>query len=172
MYVTSGPRYVKQRDKFSCGPVAIMNVLKWSGMEFSHEYLRDWAGGLCECGPPDGTAHKKFEKGLRQASKAYGRPFTVRKVMHPTLAQIDEHLREGGAIVLNYYWRREDEGTSNRHFMLVAGISDSGKSYLTVNDHREGPAARWDTRTLFKKSNLRFQKTDSSFKGWFISLKE
>ena len=28
-------RYIKQKDKSSCGPIAIMNVMKWAGKKFA-----------------------------------------------------------------------------------------------------------------------------------------
>ena len=163
----SEPRYVKQRDKYRCGPVAIMNVLKWSGEGEPHDYLRDWATHVCDCTPPDGTPHKAFEAGLRQASKVYGHPFVVRKVMSPTLAEISSHLRGGGALVLNYHWERK--GSSARHFSVLTEISDSGRSFRVINGRRRGRAAKWIKREDFKNHEQRFQRTDKSHKAWFVT---
>ncbi len=163
------PRYIKQRDKYRCGPVAIMNILKWSGETDSHNYLRDWATYICGCEPPHGTAHKEFEKGLRQASKCYGRSFTVRKVMHPTLAEIEKHLRSGGAVVMNYYWERGKKNA--RHYSVLVDVSDSGRSFRVINGRRRGRAAKWISREDFKKWERRFQRTDKNHKAWFVTLK-
>ena len=58
-------RYIKQRDKYSCGPVAIMNVLKWAGAEFSYQGKIKLFQQLCFCKPSNGTSH---------ASLNYSRP--------------------------------------------------------------------------------------------------
>lgn len=163
-------RYVKQRDKYSCGPVAVMNVLKWVGVEFNYQERIDVMRRVCECRPPNGTKHAAFDRALRITAELLPVDLRVRLVYKPKLGQIEEHLRAGGIIVLNYRWRRGGEGA--RHFMLVTKISDTGRSFLVVNDHRSGRAARRITRTKFKNWNLRYQRTDQSYKAWFIHVEE
>jgi len=162
-------RYVKQRDKYSCGPVAIMNVLKWAGYAFNYEDSLPVLQKLCKCISVTGTKHANFDRALRLVTSRF-KVFKVRRVHRPKLWQIEEHLREGGLVILNYYWRKDEEG--HRHFMLLDGVSDSGKSFSTINDFSKGPAYRRMTRRKFKRWNLRFQKHDPHYKAWFISLKD
>ena len=125
---------------------------------------------VCECTEPNGTNHAAFDRALRITAEVLPVNLKVRRVYKPKLGQIEEHLKAGGILVLNYRWRRKDEGA--RHFMLVTKISDTGKSFLVVNDHRSGRAARRITRKTFKNWNLRYQRTDRSYKAWFISVEE
>lgn len=164
------PRYVKQRDKFSCGPVAIMNILKWSGERFSYQETIDLFRKLCECNNPRGTNHPNFDKALRAVTKRLG-GFHVRRVHNPKLPEVEKHLREEGVVILNYFWRNEKEG-AYRHFTLLTSVSETGKSFLTVNDNWEGPALQRETRASVKKHNFRFQRSDPHFGAWFISFKE
>lgn len=165
----SEPRYVKQRDKFSCGPVAIMNVLKWAGVELSHDETIKPFRTICRCDPEVGTNHPNFDRALRLITDEVG-GIKVRRVYKPKLPEIEQHLREEGIVILNYHWRYDDEW--NRHFMLLVNVSESGKSFLTVNDNRKGPALKREMRETVKKNNFRFQRVDPHFKAWFISLKE
>jgi hypothetical protein len=84
---------------------------------------------------------------------------------------MEEHLRSGGIVVLNYRWVADEKGFS-RHFMLLTKISTLGKSFLTVNDFKNGPAIRRITRKTLKKFNLRFQRPDPHYKAWFVSVND
>ncbi len=147
-----------------------MNILKWSGGLLSHADMRDPLTKMCNCTPEGGgTVHEDFERVLRKASKKY-KHFTVKKVTRPTLAQIEEHLRAEGALVLNYHW--DYRGKEDRHYSVIVGISDSGRSFRVVNGRCRGRAAKWINREKFKNWEQRFQRTDKSHKAWFITYKE
>jgi hypothetical protein len=156
------PRYTRQRDQFRCGPVAIMNALKWAGKKCSYDELRDPLTRSCKCKSPHGTKHRNFDAVLREAGKKL---YSVRRVYHPTLAEIESHLRGGGAIVLNYKWGKNKY---DRHFHLLTGVSPSGDFFYTVNNFPLVPVLYRLDRKMFKKHNLRFQRTDSMYKGWFL----
>ncbi len=164
------PRYIKQRDKFRCGPVAVMNALKWAGEDVSYVADRDRLDKLCNCGPPpSGTNHPGFDRALRAAGKGI---YSVRKVRYPTLREIEEHLQNGHAVVFNYYWRDEEEGTSARHFEFLVGVSPSGKSIYVVNGSNCWTTLHRVTRERFKKEELRFQRVDPRYTAWFLKKKE
>lgn len=164
-------RYVKQRDHYSCGPVAIMNVLKWVGVRFNYRDRIKAFQEACSCIPTRGTNHSSFDRALRQIVGLLPVDVRVRRVHRPKLSQMEEHLRSGGIVVLNYRWEAEEEGFS-RHFMLLTKVYGSGKYFLTVNDRRRGPAAQAIHRSTLKKFNLRFQRPDPHYKAWFVSLND
>lgn len=166
-------RYTKQRDKFSCGPVAIMNAVKWTGSECTYAKRIGLFRDLCLCRPvsrePDrlgGTSHANFDQALRRTAEAHG-GFDVLRVYRPKLPRIEEHLRSGGIIIMNYYW--EVKGKVGRHFCILESISDSGKTFRTVNDVKAGPAIMAIRRRTFVKGNLRFQRSDPHYKAWFLT---
>ena len=160
------PRYTKQRDDFRCGPVSILNALKWAGVDISHAASIAYLSELCDCTESLGTAHKDFDRAIRKAGKGILR---VRLVRHPSLGEIEEHLREGGALVLNYRWRREKKGTAARHFSLLTDISPSGRSFYIANGRHDRKALQRMNRERFKKWELRFQRTDPNYKAWFLT---
>ncbi len=165
-------RYAKQRDQYSCGPTAIINVLKWAGVDCSYEKSLKLVQKLCGCvNPPNGTGHVDFDKALRIVADKLG-CLKIRRVYYPALWQIEKQLKENGIVVLSYRWHDEEEG-SYRHFMLLVEVSESGKSFLTVNNQRgPGPALVRVPRKFVRKDLLRFQKTDPHYKAWFVSLKD
>ncbi len=160
-------RYIKQRDKYRCGPVALMNILKWSGRGLAYDDSRDPLTALCKCEPEGGTKWGKFDQGLRKLAQRH-QGLKVEKVIRPRLSEIEEHLRGGGALVLNYHW--EYQGKEDRHYSLVVGISDSGRSFRVVNGRKRGRAAKWIRREKFKNWEQRFQRTDRNHQAWFIYL--
>lgn len=161
------PRYTKQRDKFRCGPIAILNSIKWAGVEAPYSQFTPLISRLCCCKPPDGTSHGFFDRALRIVGQTCPKPFQVRRIIRPRLSQIEDHLKADGAVIINYYWRRED--LDDRHFLLITAISPSGQTLYTVNGHREGRALRAVRRQTFVNDHLRFQRVDESFKAWFMT---
>jgi len=160
------PRYVRQRDQYRCGPIAILNALKWAGAKVSSSDYLDYLTALSVCGPsPRGTWHKTFDRALRVAGEDF---YSVRRIYYPTLGEIESHLQDGGAIVLNYYWRIDKEDVSSRHFQLLVGMSASG-DIISVNRGGKQPTLQRLTRETFKKDDLRFQRVDESYKAWFLT---
>jgi len=103
------PRYARQRNRYSCGPIAIINALKWAGKPASLAKYFDRFRRWCKCGYYErqirqyvGTHRRNFDAALRRAGRNL---FRVRYLAQPRLEQIDRHLEAGGAVILNYYWR-------------------------------------------------------------------
>lgn len=158
------PRFTKQRDRYSCGPVAILNALRWCGMDAPYKEVIDILQKVCNCEPGRGTNHPDFDQALRFFGTDL---FRVRRVSRPRLAEIEEHLREDGCVILNYRWTRG--GNWFRHFSLVNGVSPSGRTFYLVNDSTVGPAQQALRRQDFVKEILRYQRVDHHFKGWFLT---
>lgn len=158
------PRFTKQRDRYSCGPVAILNALRWSGMDAPYKELIDIFQKVCNCEPGRGTNHSDFDRALRFFGTDL---FRVRRVQRPCLGKIEQHLRDDGCVILNYRWTRGGKGY--RHFSLVNGVSPSGATFFLVNDSTVGPAQQALGRRAFVNEILRYQRVDPHFKGWFLT---
>jgi len=62
-------RYCKQRNSFECGPIAILNALKWSGARAT---LKDLADIRKNSGTDKlGTSERLFRKELKSKGKGY-----------------------------------------------------------------------------------------------------
>jgi len=128
-------RYARQTDDYSCGPTAIINALKWSGFDmtlqllpfFQHScrtidpvYFDDW--------DKNGTFDSDFDRVLRWSSRG---KIKVRKKNCPLIEEIKEHLKDGGALCLSYYWRVKKENIG--HFIFIEKLEDG--YFFIINDH-------------------------------------
>lgn len=97
------PRYVKQRDRYSCGPVAIINALKWAGYPASYDSIK-YLRRLCKCKPYSyeedwtGTRSGDFTAAIIKAGHA--KAFYCQYALQPSVETVRAHLDSGGAVVV------------------------------------------------------------------------
>src|SRR3990167_4439791 len=124
------PRYVRQTDTFTCGPVAILNALKWSGCDcIKSKHLRKIIEhSRCKF-KHNGTFSYYLDQSLRHFGK---RRFRVRFSFYPSLNSIENHLRKsGGSIIIADLFVKG--GRRFGHYSLITNVSKSGKSFTAVN---------------------------------------
>jgi hypothetical protein len=136
-------RWIRQRNGFSCGPVAIMNLLKWLGESVSYEtdypFWRKRLG--CESW---GTPLKLFVKNLYGLE---GVKITPRNC--PSLGLLDDALTSGRAVVMKSAYL--ERGTMMGHYFLVTAITE--KSLYCVNlNYRHG----WVSKAAFQHHWLQY----------------
>ncbi len=163
----SHPKYFKQRDKFRCGPVAILNALKWAGVAVTVKHDLPRLCRLCSC-VDSGIQHEAMNRGLRKAGRGH---FTTRLVWHPKLHEIENHLRSGGAIIVNYHWEKVTRYhiEISRHYVLMSDMSDSGTYFGMANYQQKRPAYQRVHRNTIKNHLLRYQRVDRKYKAWFLT---
>lgn len=125
------PRYVQQRDNFRCGPVAILNALKWSGCRVTSKLIPS----LCKAvSCIDGTYQSNLGRELVKRGKGN---FFTREDKQPTLKNIEKNLRNGGAVLLSYWYRKKKPpskcGELEGHNTLIVGVSKSGLTFYVAN---------------------------------------
>ena len=127
-------RYLKQRDRYACGPIAVLNALKWAGAKVSYNSHFNRIKKLSKC-HLDGADYD----GLIKAVKNYKSIFCVQENHFVDIGDIDFYLKEGGSIILEYYYRdlESTEGYVG-HFVFIPG--KWGKYFLVVNNYQKGPA--------------------------------
>jgi len=93
--------YLKQKDSYSCGAIAIANALKWAGAKITYKDLPKIKKMLV-CRPYDGTSwtalhsviisdfFKKYAKGVLLSG--------------PKKKDIDKHLLNGGGAIIVYVY--------------------------------------------------------------------
>lgn len=168
------PRYVKQTDLFRCGPVVIANVMKWAGANYSWAKNKKKLTKLCISDPPNpglhprfaGTATRNMENALRKTSSGLLR---IRRVLHPTLKQIDKHLDSGNAIVLCivYIDKHEGEEFKNCHVFLCIGRTSC--YYTGVNFSLDRKTVSRLHRNTFREMIRRPRYYNSA---WFLTKRE
>lgn len=126
------PRYVHQRDEFRCGPIAILNALKWAGYRVTAELIPD----LCRevsCAAPFGTKKSNLTRGLRTRGKGI---FFTQLDLRPSLQKIERTLQKGKAVILGYWYHTDDPENKNYqtgHYVLITGVSPSGSTFSVAN---------------------------------------
>ena len=164
-------RYVKQRDAYSCGPVAIMNVLKWAGQQFAYQDKIARIQWWCKNKKKRGTNHLNFDRALRH----FGKHLNIKRVYYPKLHEIEAHLNQGGIVVLTCITdKTKIRGISytSRHFVLIDHVSKTGKTFFLINSYSNTKARVACLRTTLKKLQLRYQRVDSHYKAWFINKRK
>jgi ABC-type bacteriocin/lantibiotic exporter with double-glycine peptidase domain len=142
-------RYLRQRDKFRCGPIAIHNALKWQGLQVSSTNL-DQLCELANCLPVHprglrGTYLSDFDR----IAKAFG----YRRLRSPSLEAISKHLKKGNAIIVLAI--TDDWG----HYMLVT--EKRGHRYYSVNDNKKDGHA-WCKPSEFDRRKFK------NFYAWIV----
>lgn len=153
------PRYVKQKDNFNCGPVAVINTLKWLGFNISYDWLSD-VRDACQC-TRNGTSDLDFEKALKY--------FKIKKKrrIQPSQKDIDKHIDSGGAVLISYFNTYSMPGFKKGagHFALC--ISRTSRTYMMVNDRTNRTKNRRYRNTM--KAILANEQDGFKCWTWFVS---
>lgn len=161
------PEYIGQHDRFSCGPVAIFNAIRWSGLGcIVREYL-NIISVRCYCTPPKGTLHVNFDRALRFFSK--GR-FRVKRRIYPDIDSIEEHLRRpDGAVIINdlRIINNKDKG----HYYLITEVSNSGRTFTGINIFKTVISATFRRTTLEHRFEAQRSKDGEVYPtAWFLTI--
>jgi len=163
-------RYIRQPDEISCGPVAILNALKWAGLSVTSEHdlpkIRFACKTVNQHDPLDtetaGTYDHDFDRTLRYV----GAPvFDVKRKNRFSFKSVKEHLLAGGAVCIGYWWQ---EGTKEgAHFAIIERIEKG--LWVTVNDHSSSSATKRRKEATVRKW-LADRKSGCP-SVWFLTLK-
>ena len=121
-------KYVKQKDTYTCGPVALINVLRWAGqLKVNPKYLKA-IKAICFTDKNQGTYSKEFDRAIK-----YFRPIIkIKTKKKPDLKDIDNCVDKGGIVVIGYVYKFHE--IEQAHFALIIGRTKT--RYILVNDSR------------------------------------
>ena len=133
------PRYVRQRDKYSCGPIAIINAIKWAGGHATVKKDHKRLVRTTNCSVmPKGVFRSNFDRVLRHEGRWI---IKVTRRLRPGIKAIEEHVRKDDCVtIVNNCFLGQETGELYAHFTLYVDASPSGKTFTCVNYFREGPA--------------------------------
>ncbi len=153
------PRYVRQRNDYSCGPVALLNALKWAGRKGA--YRKDIELLKAECGTTrKGTPFAN----MVYAARFHRGYFSVTSKRNVTIADINAHLRRGGAVILGSVSTILDPDAYH-YFLITERIGLRGEaSYRTVNFDRRA-TQRLVSSKLIREGMRRAAALDVDRKG-------
>lgn len=118
---------MRQQDTFRCGPVAIINALKWNGHLVKSKDMLSDISIRCKT-DRHGTAPNDFGKVLRQYFKS-----TIH-IIKPTMKILDQHVELGRAVVVGHSYTAY--GEYDEHYTLCIDRTNSlgDIKYKMVND--------------------------------------
>ena len=122
-------RWIKQRNRFSCAPIAMLNIRKWAGGKISYQRNYQEMCRLCECSPESGSP--KWLNVLESMSD-----LRITKLRFPLVGDVLRHLHQGIALI-----RGVPTWSEIPHGFLLAGVSED--DVLCVNIWRDKQATRW-----------------------------
>ena len=127
-------RWIRQRTWSGCGPVALLNLLKWLGEPVTYAKDYNYWRDKCCC-DREGTPLNCFVEALYSIEGIKIQPRSV-----PSIEVIDQALLSGRAVLM-----KSSQGLEDGHFFLVA---DRGpKHFFCVNGDGEHA---WMTKAAFR----------------------
>ncbi len=144
-------RYIKQQAETTCGPIALLNILKWAGCRVSlkrdkarMQRLTLWAvehrgNGFQGCTPYGiyNALHDLDEIEITEIIHGY---------KSHVLRKLDSHLKKGEIALIRYYWK-DGKKVSGHYALCIAGTN---KTYTMVNDSQKRTVICRSRETLRK----------------------
>lgn len=151
------PRYIGQHQigHNGCGPIAILNVLKWAGVPTSYRKHYPKVAQMCEC--IEGTQRSTFEKTLKSLAKGL---FSVTAIRGPTLKEFYNMVDCGAAAVLLYH-----NGWCG-HFCFIPEVQ--GKKFICINDDLKKTVCRRSIKEMKRYFRFAYEEGVYFPKVWFI----
>jgi len=150
-------RYIGQRDTYSCGPIAVLNALKWSGMRVTSRSHMGRVNRLCNSGIA-GILDRDITHALSKYRKL---KFRVRRYI--TMRQLDAHLRRGGCAIISHEFVIDGEDAG--HYIFIP--SKTSEKFLVINDCFCGTVTHYDRKEM--TDLLRYRGFSGSPCAWLIS---
>ena len=119
------PRYLSQRNGYSCVPVALINLAKWLGLGWSYRKHYERAMTLTQCDPKSGTCRKRFALALVQMKVKFDYLGLV------NTADITAALDDGMSVVLGVAWYNGPNLC--HHMLMIADQTDD--EFQVINGH-------------------------------------
>lgn len=132
-------RYTRQVLKNSCGPIAIINAMKWAGYRIPRTKWVKGIGGLCDFHIKCGTSIE----GITSALKTLHQLELVEYKTRPTLKWLDKKFHEGCGIILKYEHGHKPSG----HFVFVPGRT---RHYYNIVNKARRTRTRVHRKTMSK----------------------
>ena len=141
-------RYIKQPNLSGCGPIALMNALKWANVEV---HLSQFHVFKKACGANgDGCDDIGMSRGLSR--QKYIKAKFIKNV---TLAQINKALKSGKSVIFGYCRESKDgaeKGGWEGHYVFIARKTKKRHEIINHAPDRVFDRVSKETRAKFIKT--------------------
>lgn len=150
-------RYASQRDKFRCGPYAVLNALKWAGWDYSAKKHLKKLCKLVNC-KPTGTSATDMLLGILKIQQKFK---TVSVDTDIEIKDLNKHLRARGSAIIDIRFYKREKKKWQGHWIFIESLNKRG--YKVVNYSSK------NTVSLVKPWNLKREITNNSKLGYYAS---
>jgi|2_EtaG_2_1085320.scaffolds.fasta_scaffold00972_18 hypothetical protein len=158
-------RYVGQRDSFSCGPLSILNILKWAGYDITSKYL------------PILKKHCKTDMGGTNTeiiSKVLSKYSQIKFECIPfiKIQDLHNHIKNDGSAIIEVSWFDEKKQTIEGHFYNIIDILSYNDVtlYKTINWGKSCTEKYVDRKKIVTEFRKCARSQDNP-KAWLIRRK-
>ena len=146
-------RWIAQKNLYSCGPIAILNTLKWLGFPISYKQHYCFWKKKCLC-TKEGTHQHYFQKCLDNIKNA-----TITSKNLPTISYIEQSIQNNQLVVMKSSYMLEKRKVEG-HFFIISDMTD--EQFFCVNV--EGKHI-WYDKNLFAQYYLQYHRMYCEFCG-------
>ena len=135
------PRYIKQFDNDSCGPIAVINISKWLCLNYTikNDYKRIYKETKCKKNRYGvGTLLMHLDHFIR---KEFCNNLKIRKVKRPNVIETRNHLLNGGSVLMAFSYKENNKIES--HYALFTNyycgkwIGHNATTKLSTSQHSD-----------------------------------
>lgn len=141
-------RWIAQKNNFSCGPVAILNILKWAGFPVSYNKDYKFWKTKCKC-TEYGTHQPLFQKCLINLKNILSTPKNL-----PTISSIEDAIKNNQLVVMKSTFMIDSKRDLG-HFFVISEMTEH--SFFCVNDV-EGKH-NWYDKEIFAQYYLQYHRS-------------
>lgn len=159
----SNIRYVRQKDEYSCGVIAIINIMKWGGEKISARVHRKKLIKACKCTRDSGVWEWDLSNVLFELKKIVVDHIAVGASIK--LKDINKHIDHGGAIIIKYV------SEYGGHYTVC--VKRNKRGYFLINDSKEKTISFKSKKTLKNMLGQEVSCLGAFFCAtvWFINKK-
>jgi hypothetical protein len=154
--------YVVQYNngKYSCGPIALLNALRFQGHKATRRHLPWLARRLKSTG--DGVYYPQFERIGRQMG-------VLKRLYNPSWGRVEDQLKSGNAVLIRLIMiqKKQHQTRYHSHFLVLTAIWIHGDdvSYYVANI---GGRCKWTSRANMIKFYDRFYDDHWPSEAWTV----
>jgi len=147
-------RWISQKNNFSCGPIAILNLLKWIGLSISYKRNYEKLFKSCKC-TWKGTHQHVFQKCLDKINGVVICPKNL-----PTIESIEAAIQLGQIVIMksSYVMEKTVEG----HFFIISEMTEDKFFCINIGDQSSLPLPKgkhmWVHKVLFAQYYLQYHR--------------
>lgn len=123
-------RFLSQTDSFSCGAIAIINLLKWCSIRVSKKHI-PFYNNMLGAEPLFGTTKRSINRLLKHTLD--NRIAKIKLINNVSFKQLKKAMKEGACAIV--HWTFLTKGISEGHYVFIGTRTNNG-TWIIANEER------------------------------------